>query len=445
MPLIDSLATTDALAGIFSDASVLQAMLDVEAALAEACARVGLIPEAAARAIRAAARAERFDPADIARQAAAAATPAIPLVHALRQHVAARDEEAAHYVHWGATSQDVTDSALALLLARARPVVARDHARLEAALRDLSEAHAETPMLGRTLMQPATPVTFGLKVAGWYGAATASWARLSRDWGEALVLQLGGASGTRAAFGGQGGGIADIMAAQLGLAAVPPWHTARHRLGALVASSGLYAAALAKAARDIVLLMQAEIGEVSEAGGGSSTMPHKRNPTGCVAVLAAATRLPGLVSSFMTAMTQEHERAAGGSQAEWPTVAAVVQSTGAAVHALAAAIEGLSVDRERMRANLDATGGAVFSERVVALLAPALGRDAAHALVTSALDESRSSGRPFAHVVRTLPEVVRAIAPDTLSTIDAPDQYLGEAELLRRQILGRRQDGGSAE
>jgi 3-carboxy-cis,cis-muconate cycloisomerase len=442
--LIDSLATTDALAEIFSDRSVLQAMLDVEAALADASARAGLIPERAARAIRTAARAEHMDATAIAREAGGSATPSIPLVRALRELVARDDEQAARYVHWGATSQDVSDSALVLLLARAQRIVARDHARLEAALRDLSEAHADTVMLGRTLMQPATPVTFGLKVAGWYAAIARSWARLSADWTDALTLQLGGASGTRAAFAGQGSSIAHAMAAQLGVAAAPPWHAARDRQGAFIASCGLYTAALAKAARDITLLMQAEVAEVSERGGGSSAMPHKRNPAGSVVVLAAAARLPGLVSSFMTAMVQEHERAAGGSQAEWPIVAAAVQGTGAAAHAMATVIERLSVDRERMRANLEATGGAVFSERVVMLLVPAVGREAAQELVARALDASWCSRRAFVDVVRSMPEIAGAIPPDTMATIDSPEHYLGEAEALRRELLGGDPPGARA-
>jgi 3-carboxy-cis,cis-muconate cycloisomerase len=431
--LIDCLATTDALAVVFDDASVVQAMLDVEVALARASAGAGVIPSNAVSAIAAAAGQGPLDAAAIAHDARAGATPAIPLVAALRARVRAIDQASAGYVHLGLTSQDVTDTALVLLLQRARPIIAADHQRIERALRQLSDRHAGTIMLGRTLLQPATPITFGLKAAGWVAAIARSWRRLDREWDALSALQFGGAAGTLAAFGEQGPAIAAAMARELRLRDAPPWHADRDRLAALVAACGLYVAALAKAARDIALLMQAEVAEAAEPGGGSSTMPQKQNPAGCVVVIAAATRLPGLVGSSLSSMVQEHERGAGGLQAEWPIVSSAVQATGAAAAALAGVVEGLSVNPARMRANLEAAGGAIFAERATLLLGAALGGERARQLVADAVAESRGSGEPFTATVKKLAQ--EAGASGLLDEIDRAEQYLGAAEPIRMRLL----------
>jgi 3-carboxy-cis,cis-muconate cycloisomerase len=438
--LIDCLATTGALAEVFSDAGVIQAMLDFEVALARASAAAGVIPSTAAEMVSAAAGRGDFDFSSIAAAARADATPAIPVVNVLRERVGEIDRASATYVHWGATSQDVTDTALILLLRRAQAIIQADHDRLERALRALSDRHANTVMAGRTLLQPATPITFGLKAAGWTAAVVRSWRRVNRMWNAAMVIQLGGAAGTRAALGEQGTPIADAMARALALRPAPPWHTDRDRLGAVIASCGLYVAALGKVARDITLLMQAEIQEAAEPGGGSSTMPQKRNPSGCALVLAAATRVPGLVASYLTAMPQEHERGVGGIQAEWPIVSAVVQSTGAAVAALAGVIEGLEVDPARMQANLDATGGTIYAERGVMLLAPALGRDRARQLVADAIAASRGSDVPFASALRSATQGESGVAPGLFDDLAQPERYLGSAEALRTQLLGEEEE-----
>jgi 3-carboxy-cis,cis-muconate cycloisomerase len=436
MRLIDSLSTTDELAAIFSDASILDAMLAVEAALARVQARAGLIPPHAADVITACAHSDLFDAAALAREARDSATLTIPLVHALRTRVGARDADAASFVHWGATSQDVSDTALVLLLVRARDVLARDHARLQRALRALSDAHASTVMVGRTLLQPAPPVTFGLKVAGWYGATARNWWRLSSSWDEGVPLQFGGAVGTMAALGDRGPEIATMLAASLGLRSPDaPWHSHRDRLAALVTGCGIYTASLGKIARDISLLMQHEVNEAAEPGGGSSSMPQKKNPSGSAIVLAAATRLPGLVAAFLSGMVQEHERGVGGLQAEWPIVADVVQSTGAALATLAAVVEALRVDPHTMRAHLDGTKGSVFAERAMMLLTPPLGRDAAMRAVKRALASAQESGRSFAEALREIPDVSRALPADVLERIDRAEDYLGAAETLRLNLL----------
>jgi 3-carboxy-cis,cis-muconate cycloisomerase len=433
--LIDGLATTDALAGAFSDASVLQAMLDVEVALARAQARAGVIPLTAADAIASAARIETLDAHAIARDARQAATVVIPFVAALTDRVRDADPASATYVHWGATSQDVADTAMALLLVRARPFLAADHARLIAALRRLSDAHAGTIMLGRTLLQPATPITFGLKAAVWHSAACNAFARLERALDSAAVVQLGGAAGTLAPLDDAGREIGQALARELGLRHALPWHTDRGRIAAVVAASGIYAAGLGKIARDITLLAQHEVGELTAPGGGSSTMPHKQNPSGCAVVLAAATRLPGLVAASLTAAVQEHERAAGGWQAEWPIVAGAIETTGAAVAALADAASGLQVHAGRMRANLDATRGTIFAERATFLLRPAVGRDAAHAIVERALHAVRDTDVSFGDALRGDPDAVRALTPALLERIDAPEDYLGSADAFRQDYL----------
>lgn len=432
--LIESLGTTDALAELFSDRSMVRAMLDVEVALGYAAARSGAIPARAAEAIAAAARAETIDVTALVRGARESGTPVPALVRALTAQVGAVDADSARYVHWGATSQDVSDTALSLLLARSRQEIARDHAALASALRTLSDEHATTLMLGRTLMQPAVPITFGLKVAGWWQAIDRAWRRLDQAWGESLAVQLGGAAGTRAALGAHGADIASALAAELSLEASAPWHTNRDRLGGLVAACGLYTMALGKAARDVTLLMQAEVGEVAEPGGGSSSMPHKRNPAGSAIVLAAATRLPGLVAAFLSGMVQEHERSVGGGHAEWPTIAAAVQATGAATAALATTIASLTVDASRMRHNLDATLGVVYAERAVVQLAPRLGREEAVRLVTLAVAEARDRRRSFAATLRGLPEVSSMLGD--LEDLDQADTYLGDADTLRRELLG---------
>ena len=434
--LIDSLATTDALAEVFSDQSLLQAMLDFEAALARAEAKAGVIPDRAAEAISAAASADGLDGAAIAREARGSGTVSIPLVSALTARVQATDAASARFVHFGATSQDVADSAMVLTIQRAHATLSGDHARLERTLRQLSDRHARTVMLGRTLLQPAPPITFGLKVAGWVAALVRGWKRLESASRESAVLQFGGASGTLAALGNRGLDVSRALAADLGLRnPEAPWHTHRDRLGALVSACGLYTATLGKIARDISLLMQDEVGEATERGGGSSTMPHKRNPAACAVALAASTRLPGLVAAFLAGMVQEHERAVGGWHAEWPTIADALQATGSALSAMADAAAELSVHADRMRANIERTNGAVFAERAMMLMTDSVGREPARRLVTDALARSRETGKTFGEALLAMPDAVRAIPADELRTIDVPEEYLGAAETLRVQLL----------
>jgi 3-carboxy-cis,cis-muconate cycloisomerase len=434
--ITDALGTTDALTDIFADASAVQAMLDVEAALARAQSALGVIPGEAGAAITRAAVAGDFDAAALARAARASGTVAIPLVSALTARVRSIDPDAARFVHWGATSQDIVDTALVLLLERACAVMEGDHEGLTAALRALSDRHAGDVMLGRTLLQPAPPITFGLKVAGWFAAEQRSWTRVQRARRDAIVLQFGGASGTLAALDEQGLAVAAELARELGLSCPDaPWHAHRDRLAALVAAWGIHAGVLGKMARDISLLMQFEISEAREPGGASSTMPHKQNPAGCVVALAAASRLPGLTATAFFGLVQEHERSVGAWHAEWPTTVDACQATGAALAAMRQVAIELTVDPARMRANLDATNGAVFTERVMMRAAPALGRDVAHALLKDALAKARASGASLGEALRGAPAIAGLLSDDELRSMDDPHEYLGAAETLRRRLL----------
>jgi 3-carboxy-cis,cis-muconate cycloisomerase len=435
--LLESLVTTEPLAEVFSDRSVLAAMLQFETALARVEAQAGIIPTSAAETIARAADASRFDPAAIARDARQSATIAVPLVDALRGRVAESDETAATFVHWGATSQDVIDTALVLCLARAAAIIRPAHARLLESLRHLSDTHARTIMLGRTLLQPAPPITFGLKAAGWFAAVSRAGARLMATFDDARVLQFGGAAGTLAVLTDEGPRIAADLARELGLNdPSAPWHAQRDRFASLVTACGVYAGTLGKIARDVSLLMQADVSEAAEPGGGSSTLPHKRNPAACAAALAAANHVPALVAAFLSGLAQEHERAVGGWQAEAWTIAATVQATGSALSAMADAVSGLTIDPQRMRANLVATRGVIFAERAMMLLSPVLGRDHARRIIDRAVRATRDGQHTFAEALAKDTDAARVIAPGTLATFDAPEEYLGAADVFRRRLLG---------
>jgi 3-carboxy-cis,cis-muconate cycloisomerase len=328
----------------------LRAMLDVEAALARACAAEGLIPAAAAERIAAACEPAGFDLARLAAQAGEHASPVVPLVAALRARVPEGD---APYVHLGATSQDILDTAMMLIARRAlEPLLADARAAAAAAAR-LARRHRHTAMIGRTLMQQALPTSFGLRAAVWLDGLAQASARLGHAREHELAVQMGGPVGTRApAVGAR-------VAAELGLREPQlPWHTQRLRVASLAAALGMLCGALAKIARDVTLLSQDEVAEVREAGGagrgGSTAMAHKRNPVAAISTLACARRTPGLVATLLASIEQEHERAAGAWQAEWGTLGELLALSGSAAAWTRDLLEGLEVDAERMAANLAA-------------------------------------------------------------------------------------------
>jgi 3-carboxy-cis,cis-muconate cycloisomerase len=378
MGLFDEVLARGPVREAVSDRAWLQAMLDVEAALARAQAAAGLISAEHAEAIAAACVADRYDLDALGAEAADVGNPAAPLVRAVRAQVGG---DAAADVHRGATSQDVVDTAAMLVARRAVEAVLVDLGGAADAAAALAREHRATVMAGRTLLQQAVPITFGLKAAQWLVALDESLARLHAL---RFAAQLGGAAGTLSGMGDAGLDVLARFARELGLAEpVLPWHTDRTRIADLAGALGSACGAMAKVAGDVVLLSQTEVAEVREGGarGGSSTMPHKRNPIAAVSALAAARQAPGLVATLLAAMEQEHERAAGAWHAEWAPLRELLRASGSAAAWLRDCLAHLEVDRERMLENLDE---ALLAERVARALAPDLGRERADELVRDA-------------------------------------------------------------
>ncbi|WP_349876372.1 3-carboxy-cis,cis-muconate cycloisomerase [Micromonospora sp. HUAS YX12] len=419
-----------------TDRALLQAMLDAEAALAGAAADCGVTPRPAAEAIAAQCHADRYDAAELGREAENAGNPVVPLVRSL---TAAVPEEARAWVHLGATSQDILDTALVLVTVRAvGPLLGHLDAAAAAAAR-LAATYRDTVMVGRTLGQQAAPTTFGLKAAGWLVGLVEAGSRL-RQVRAALPAQLGGAVGTLAALGPAGPAVAERYAERLSLAASPlPWHTRRQPVLDLAAALGGLLAATGKVALDVGLLAQTEVGEVAEGGadrGGSSAMPHKRNPVDSVLVTAAARRAPGLVGTIFAAAGQEHERAAGAWHAEWEPLLDLLHVAGGAAARTARMLDGLEVRPDRMRANLDATGGLVLAEAVAARLARALGRSGAHDVV------ARATRRPpLRDALLADPDVRAHLSEPELGEALDPHGWLGSAGLFVDRALAAYRTG----
>jgi 3-carboxy-cis,cis-muconate cycloisomerase len=431
--LFDAYFTARDMREVFCDQGRVQAMLDFEAALARAEARVGLIPPTAVAPIAAACRAGLYDFAALAEAIATAGNSAIPLVKALGRQIAAADAEAERYVHLGATSQDVMDSGLVLQLRQALALIDSELAQLAASLATQAQRHAATPLAGRTWLQHATPVTLGMKIATWLGAVTRSRQRLRELKPRLLVLQFGGASGTLAALGAQALPIAQALAEELQLSLPEqPWHTQRDRLVEFGAVLGLIAGSLGKLGRDISLLMQTEAGEVFEPSapgkGGSSTMPHKRNPVGAAVLIGAATRAPGLVATMFAAMPQEHERSLGLWHAEWETLPELCCLVSGALQQALIMLPDLEVDAERMAANLELTRGLVLAEAVSIALAQRIGRDAAHHLVEQCCKQAVKEGAHLRDVLGANAEVTAQLSAEELDRLLDPAHYLGQAQ-----------------
>ncbi len=425
---------------VFSPQATVQRMLDVEAALCEALADCEVIPAAAVVSVRASCDVSRYDLDALARAARDAGNLAIPLVKALTADVAGSDAEAARYVHWGATSQDVIDTGMVLQLRDALDLLTVDLAELADALAALAHRHRSTPMIGRTWLQHALPITFGLKVAGWLDAVLRHQQRLRELRTRLCVLQFGGAAGTLASLGDRGLPVAHALGRLLGLP-VPalPWHAHRDRMAECATVLGLLTGTLGKIARDVSLSNQTEVAELSEpvavGRGGSSAMPHKRNPVGCAAVLTAATRVPGLVATMLSGMTNEHERALGGWQAEWDTLPDIAALCSAALSQMRDVITGLGVDASRMRANIDATRGLVMAEPVSLALAAHVGRAKAHEIIEAGCHTALETGRPLAEVLATHAEVSRLLGPGQVAQLLDPVHYCGEAAAFVDRVL----------
>lgn len=432
--LFDAYFTQSRMREVFSDAGRVQGMLDFEAALARAQAQVGLIPGEVVADIGESCRAELFDFDALAIAIGNAGNSAIPLVKALGKQIALRNPEAERYVHMGATSQDVMDTGLVLQVRRAIDLLERDLEQLADALAGQAQRHAQTPLAGRTWLQQATPVTLGMKIAGWLGAVTRHRQRLDEIKPRLLCLQFGGASGSLAALGDRAFAVAEALAGELQLS-VPeqPWHTQRDRLVEFASLLGMIAGSLGKVGRDISLLMQTEVGEVFEpaaAGkGGSSTMPHKRNPVGAAVMIGAATRAPGLVATMFAAMPQEHERSLGLWHAEWETLPELCCLVSGSLQQALQVVPGLEVDEPRMLANLDSTLGLVLAEAVSIALAQRIGRDAAHHLVEQNCRRAVQQGVHLRQVLGEDPQVSAQLSSQELDRLLDPAHYLGQARL----------------
>jgi 3-carboxy-cis,cis-muconate cycloisomerase len=336
-----------------------------------------------------------------------------------------------------------------MLVARAGlAAILEDIDRASDAAARLAAEHRDTIISGRTLLQHALPTTFGLKAAGWMTGLDEAAVRLREVAKRRLAVQLGGAAGTLAAFGSQSEELVTAFADELGLARpVVPWHTERTRIGELAAALGVAAGTVAKPARDVVLLAQTEIGEVREGvpgRGGSSALPHKRNPVAAVSALAAAHQAPGLVATLLAAMVQEHERAAGAWHAEWAPLRSLLTAVGSGAAWLADCLEHLEVDQERMAANLDRSGGAILAERIVAELGARLGRSEAEEVVASAIQEAAARGRPFDAVLREHVGRIPQLGGLDIDDLLDPRRYLGSAVVLVDRALSAHAEARAA-
>jgi 3-carboxy-cis,cis-muconate cycloisomerase len=435
--VLGGLFSTPEMQAAFGDPARLQRMLDVEAALARAQAALGLIPGGAAREISARARLDAIDASDLAAGTVLAGYPIIPLVKALSR---ASAPEAAGYVHWGATTQDIVDTGLVLQIRDGLDLLAVDLDALIDALAVLAARERDTVMAGRTHLQHALPVTFGLKVAGWLAPLLRHRERLDELRPRVLVVQFGGAAGTLASLGEDGLRVEAALAAELGLGVPPiPWHTGRDGVAEAVAWLGLLTGSLGKIAHDVSLMMQNEIDEVREpyrpGRGGSSTMPQKRNPIASEFVLAAASGVRQQVAAMLGAMIQDHERATGPWHAEWLALPqAFALAAGALRHALEI-VRGLEVDAGAMRRNLDLTVGLISAEAVMMALAPAIGRGEAHHLVAAACRRAVETKRHLADVLKESDEVREHLDPDAIDRLLEPAGYTGQAGTLVDRVL----------
>ena len=444
--LMSAMFTSPAMRAVCADEAQVRRMLAVEAALARAQGAVGVIPASAAAAIDGVCLDDLpIDVERLGRDAVAAGNLAIPFVKQLTQAVATVDTEAARFVHWGTTSQDVLDTALVLQLRAATTLLASDTSRLCDALLPLIVTHASTPMPGRTLLQQALPITLGLKLAGWLDALGRHHDRLAAAHETISVLQFGGAAGTLASLGDRADAVAAQLAKELQLR-VPavPWHSHRDRVVEVAMACGMLVGTLGKIARDIELAAQTEVGELMEPAapgkGGSSTLPHKRNPVCCTYIVAAATRTPGLVATMFAAMLQEHERAAGAWQAEWEVLPELLQLTAAALAHMNEIVSGLEVDAERMRANLDLTHGQLLAEAVTIALGAKLGRLRAHERVQAACQRASSAGRHLRDELAADAVIAGALPCDALNRLLNPAHYLGQSCAFATAVVAQHRE-----
>jgi len=436
-----SMFGTAAMRALFTDAAMVQRYLDVEAALARAQARVGIVPVEAAEAITAVASVERVDWERLSARTQIVGYPILPLVEQLSGWA---EGGLGQWSHWGATTQDIMDTADVLQIRDALDLVAADLDAVAMALTTLAEAHAETPMAGRTHLQHALPVSFGYKAATWLSAIDRHRARLAELRPRVEVVSFSGAAGTLASLGERDGlATQAALAQELGLK-VPDitWHSIRDGFAEVTGWLALVAASLGKIGYDIMLMMQTETGEVLEPSqpgrGASSTMPQKRNPIGSELMLAAAKIVREQHSLMLDAMVQDHERATGQWHVEWQALPTAFIVCSGGLRAAREVLEGLEVRPERMRQVLGATGGLIVAEAVMMGLAPKLGRQVAHDVVYDCCRAALKDGTPFLDALAAEPRIAAAMDRAALAKLVDPANYLGAAPAMVRRLLARR-------
>ena len=444
-PLLAPMLSSATMRAICDDVACLQNMLDFEAALARAEAATGVIPANAPGPIANACKAELFDLAALAEAATRSGNLAIPLVKALTASVAKVDADAARYVHWGATSQDAIDTAMMLTLRAAIEALLGDIDRAVAGFAMLARTHRHTAVVARTWLQHALPMPFGLKLAEYAAALHRSRKRLQRLKRETLALQFGGAAGTLAALGDKGWPVAERLAQELKLPLPDaPWHTHRDRIAEAASVLAIVAGSCGKIARDVSLMMQTDVAEAfepaGEGRGGSSTMPHKRNPVAAATALAAATMAPNLAATIFAAQVQDHERSAGPWHAEWPTLPTLLLVTSGGLAAIVDIAEGLEVDVARMRLNLDATGGLIMAEAVTMALAEKIGKSDAHHLIEAASKKAVAEKKHLRDVLSADAGITAQLGADGIADLFEPMAYQGTSQALIDRLLASLND-----
>ena len=444
-PLLAPMLSSAAMRALCDDRAYLQFMLDFEAALARAEAAAGVVPSSAAEAIASACKASAFNLADLAEAATRSGNLAIPLVKALTAEIARSDTDAARFVHWGATSQDVIDTATMLGLRAGIDALLVDIDRAIAGFARQAALHRNTAIVARTWLQHALPMPFGLKLAEYAAGLHRSRGRLLHLKKHALALQFGGAAGTLAALGDQGLKVAEKLSEILGLPLPEaPWHSHRDRIAEAASVLAILAGTCGKIARDVQLMMQTDVAEAfepsGEGRGGSSTMPHKRNPVAAASALAAAIMAPNLAATIFAAQVGDHERSAGPWHAEWPTLPSLLLVTSGALASTVDIAEGLEVDASRMRANLDATGGLIMAEAVVFALAEKVGKQEAHHLVEAASKKAVAKKKSFRAVLEQDPAITAHLEAKKIAQLLEPMAYQGVSQTLIDRLLASLED-----
>jgi len=427
---------TAAMREVFSDHALLSRYIEVEIALAKAEARCGVIPQAAADAIAARTDVAALDFDALRRETDIVGYPILPLVHQIAQQCG----EAGRYVHWGATTQDIMDSALVLQLRAGLAIIDRDIAALRDILAGLSRRHRDTPMAGRTHLQQALPVTFGYKTAIWLSMFDRHAERLAQLKPRVLVGQFAGAAGTLASLGDKGFAVQQALCEELGLGVpVATWHVARDALAETVNFLALVTGSLGKIAFDIMIMASTEFGELYEpfvkGRGASSTMPQKRNPISSELMLAASKAVRQHAGLMLDAMVQDFERATGPWHAEWIAIPESFVLTAGALHQAKFALAGLVVDEQKMAANLGISRGLIVAEAVMMGLAPMIGRQDAHDVVYDACRLANENGLTLADALSADPRVSARIDRATIDRLTSPGNYLGLAPAMVDRVL----------